>query len=167
MTDILRTAKVSECGRYRYALTRRWDASARDVLFVMLNPSVADGMRDDPTVRKCMGFARHWGLGGIRIANLFALRATYPRELHLAIKRGHDAVGPENLEHLVALAEGTNRVVLGWGAHARPYAGQVDRVVKALHRAPLYCLGTTDDGLPRHPLMLAYTTAIEPWGGRA
>jgi hypothetical protein len=163
VTDMLRTAMVSECGRYRYALTRRWDAGALDVLFVLLNPSIADGMRDDPTVRKCVGFARRWALGGIRIANLFALRATDPKELHLAIKRGNDAVGPENLEHLVELAAGTSRVVLGWGHHAQHYPEQIERVVKALNRGPLCCLGTTDDGQPRHPLMPAYTTVLEPW----
>lgn len=162
---MLRGAKVSDCGRYRYALTRRWDAGALDVLFVMLNPSTADGLRDDPTVRKCMGFARKWAFGGIRIANLFALRATEPRELHLAIRRGFDAVGPLNLEHVRALAENTSRVVLAWGAHARGYPDAVARVVAALDRGPLCCLGTTDDGLPRHPLMLPYSTPLEPFKG--
>lgn len=166
MTDMLRTAKVSECFRYRYTLTRSWDAGAREALFVMLNPSIADGMRDDPTVRKCIGFARMWALGGIRIANLFALRATDPRELHLAIRRGDDAVGPLNLEHLRALAEGTCRVVVAWGAHAKPYPEQVASVVAALANGPLCCLGTTADGMPRHPLMLPYSTVLEPWGPR-
>jgi len=163
MTDMLRTAKVSECGRYRYALTRTWDAGAREVLFVMLNPSTADGMRDDPTVRKCIGFARRWALGGIRVANLFALRATKPLELHLALRRGDDAVGPLNTEHLIALAEGTARVVLAWGANAKPYPDHVARTLDTLSRGPLCCLGKTEDGLPRHPLMLPYSTTLEPW----
>jgi hypothetical protein len=166
MTDMRRTAKVSECGRYRYALTRTWDAGAREVLFVMLNPSTADGLRDDPTVRKCIGFARRWALGGIRVANLFAMRATKPSELHGALRRGEDAVGPRNLEWVRALADGTNRVVLAWGSHAKPYPEHVERVVQALNSGPLCCLGTTDDGQPRHPLTLAYSTILEPYQGK-
>lgn len=130
----------------------------------MLNPSIADGLRDDPTVRKCIGFSRRWALGGIRIANLFAFRATDPRELHLAHRRGDDVVGPLNLEHMLAFAGDANRVVIGWGTHARPYSGRVDQVVAALRRnGPLWCLGLTDGGQPRHPLMLPYTTVLEPF----
>jgi hypothetical protein len=117
-----RGAKVSECGRYRYALTRSWDAGAREALFVMLNPSIADGTRDDPTVRR-----------------------------------------PLNVEHVRALADGTCRVVLAWGAHAKHYPEQVDRVLGALSSGPLCCLGRTDDGHPRHPLMLPYSAVLLPF----
>jgi hypothetical protein len=163
MTDMQRTAKVSECGRYRYELERRWDANARAVLLVGLNPSIADGRRDDPTARKGIGFAKRWGFGGLFMGNLYALRATYPRELHLAIRRGDDAEGPDNLKHLAELAGRVSRVVVCWGANAQGYPNQVERVVKALGDAPLFCLGTTDDGQPRHPLMLAYSTVLVPW----
>ena len=159
--EIKRGAKLSECGRYRYALTRTWDASAGEALFVMLNPSTADGRVDDPTIRKCIGFARDWGVGGIRVANLFALRATDPKELHTAHRRGEDAIGPLNIEYVQALALGAERVILAWGAHARPYVDHVRRVVTSIKARPLWCLGTTGDGQPRHPLMLAYSTKLE------
>lgn len=162
MADVQRTAKISTCQRYRYALTRTWDASKGEALFVMLNPSTANGHVDDPTIRKCMGFARLWGLGGVRVANLFALRATDPRDLHAAIRRGEDAVGPLNDEHVLALAHGVNRVVLAWGSNAHPYWHRAAHVSNVLEKYGLHCLGVTDNGQPRHPLMLAYETELEP-----
>jgi hypothetical protein len=164
-SEIARSAKISECGRYRYALTRTWNAPAGEALFVCLNPSTADGLRDDPTIRKCLGFARRWGMGGIRVANLFAYRATKPQELRRAQKRGVDIVGPMNDEHLLALAHGAGRVVVAWGAHAEPYDVRVNRVLTLL--APhvlnqrVWCFGVSKQGHPLHPLMLQYSTPLQ------
>ena len=88
------TADFSFCGQYRYTLTRVWSLERGLVLFVGLNPSTADAERDDPTVRRCVGYARRWGFGGVLVANLFAYRATDPRDL-LAVSY---PIGPRNDE---------------------------------------------------------------------
>ena len=82
--DMERSANFSRCRRYRYALWRRWAPGDDYVLLVGLNPSTADHRRDDPTIRRCIGFARDWGYSGLCVANLFAFRATYPRDLFAA-----------------------------------------------------------------------------------
>lgn len=166
MTDITRAAKLSDCGRYRYALTRTWEAKSGAVLFVMLNPSTADGLRDDPTIRKCIGFARRWGFGEIRIANLFAYRATQPQELRRAQKHGVDIVGPQNLEHILALTHGARRIVMAWGAHAEPWHPYATKVTAHVRKAAslsasLACFGVSKLGHPLHPLTLAYSTPLQ------
>ena len=90
--DMERSANFSRCRRYRYALWRRWAPGDDYGLLVGLNPSTADHRRDDPTIRRCIGFARDWGYSGLCVANLFAFRATYPRDLFAA----DDPVGPRN-----------------------------------------------------------------------
>lgn len=144
-----RSATFDATGRYRYRLTRVWDTTRRRVTFVLLNPSTADENQDDPTIRRCMGFARAWGYGGVQVLNLFAWRATRPRDLFCAA----DPVGPENARHLRAAARAGGPVVVAWGAHGA-WRGQ-DRAVLALLRArrcnPL-CLGVTRNGQPRHVL---------------
>lgn len=114
-------ASLSSDGRYRYELTRRWDNSTSTVTYVMLNPSTADASVDDPTIRRCIGFAQSHGFGGLRVLNLYAFRATQPKDMFRAI----DPVGPENDTYLGNLDTGST-VVAAWGAHARP-----DRVRQA------------------------------------
>jgi hypothetical protein len=115
--DLGMGAEFSDCGTYRYALWRTWNALQPGVLFVGLNPSTADATTDDPTIRRCIGFAKRWGYGGITMANVFAYRATDPREMTvLALER---AIGPENDAHLASLAESASFVVAAWGAHLR------------------------------------------------
>lgn len=134
-------------GPYRYLLWRRW-ADAATVLFVMLNPSTADARRDDPTIRRCSGFARAWGFGGVEVVNLFAWRATDPREL----RRAADPVGPENDRVIAAAAARNHAVIAAWGNHGA--LGERDRQVAALlARFRPRCLGApTARGAPRHPL---------------
>ncbi len=162
-------ATISPCGHYRYTLWRagfHQDLSVRKVLFVMLNPSTADALVDDPTIRKCRGFAERWGSWRFDVANLFAWRATDPKELKVAQQSGQDIVGPENGGHLAALATQASRIVVAWGAHAKrwePYTRTVARSLFTNHRGPLFCLGRTSGGFPRHPLMLAYDTPLELW----
>lgn len=141
-------------GPYRYHLWRRWDAAA-SLLFVMLNPSTADAARDDPTIRRCVGFARAWGFGAVEVVNLFAWRATDPREL----RRARDPVGPDNDRAILAAAARNQAIIAAWGNHGA--LGERDRQVAAL-LAPFgaRCLGArTSGGAPRHPLYVRATVA--------
>jgi hypothetical protein len=160
-------ATFSADRRYRYELSRWWGHEA-PLTFVMLNPSTADARFDDPTIRRCMGFARREGYGGITIANLFAFRATDPRDLLAA----GDPVGPDNQGTLIGLCASGRTVVAAWGAHAAHPAlrAQADatrdlitEVTAAYGHHPL-CLGTTAGGFPRHPLYLARTTLLVEFG---
>lgn len=143
-------AILSPCGRYRYLLTRTWDASLPVLVFCMLNPSTADASQDDPTIRRCIGFARREGCGGLAVVNLFAWRATDPDKLPLL---DGDAIGPQNRKHIVSAVKG-RRVVLAYGAHHSAHPHVVLPLLELLrqHAAGLYCLGTTKAGAPRHPL---------------
>jgi hypothetical protein len=162
---MVRGAVLSSCGRYRYRLWRRWDKALPYTVFVGLNPSTADATRDDPTLRKAVGFARRWGCGGVGIVNLFAWRDTKPANLRAARARGEDIVGPDNDEHLVASAAGADVLVCAWGQHV-PRGSTRPAEVIAMLRVPgatLECLGHNADGSPTHPLMLAYDTPRVPF----
>lgn len=146
-----RGALISECGRYRYHLSRRWtDAPA--VVFAMLNPSTADGLDDDATIRRCMAFARAWQLGGIEVVNLFAWRARDPGEL----LQTADPVGPDNDAHIDrvtwAAAREDRPVVAAWGNRAP--AGRVEQVMALQGMRRLSALAVTRHGAPAHPLYL-------------
>jgi hypothetical protein len=142
-------AVFSPCETYRYRLWRTWRPRGRVVAFVGLNPSTADATRDDPTVRRCIGFARAWGYGGLWMLNLFAIRATDPRVMRNAV----DPIGPENDAHLLATAAAAAKVVAAWGVHGT-HRGRNEEVVTLLRRAGIRisCLDLTKAGHPRHPL---------------
>lgn len=157
-----RTAVLSEDGVYRYRLARWWGGDHRAAIFVMLNPSTADAEVDDPTIGRCVGFAQSWGMGGLVVVNLYALRSTDPKGLW----KSPDPVGPTNDEHLREVAETAAMcdwpLVAAWGANARP-----DRVaqVRALPgmQKQLSHLGLTKAGAPRHPLYLRADTTRTRW----
>ncbi len=151
-------AKISDCGLYRYRLWRTWDEDKPPLVFVMLNPSTADADKDDPTIRRCMGFARRLGHGGIVVCNLFAYRATAPEVLSTVA----DPVGPMNDEEIVVACM-ARRVVAAWGAEpfARKRAADVTRRLKDAGVA-LYCLGVTKEGCPRHPLYVKGDALLIP-----
>lgn len=159
--DLVTSAAVlSPCGRYRYRLERRW-SDAPPACWVMLNPSTADAEVDDATIRRCMAFARAWNRGGIIVHNLYALRATDPRDLWAA----DDPVGPDNDDHLAHVASyactRSLPIIAAWGANARP-----DRVASVLafpYMADLLALGVTKSGAPRHPLYLRSDCTPQPW----
>lgn len=165
---IERSATISDDGVYRYMLTRRWSDAAPDA-WMMLNPSTADGTEDDPTIRRCMGFSRGWGAGGIIVVNLFALRATNPK----ALARHADPVGPENDDAILdaaaaALALG-GRIIAAWGANAM--ARERGRIVANLVAGyvgaqRLLVMGTTGEGAPKHPLYLKGDLYPRPWRAR-
>jgi hypothetical protein len=138
-------ALFSPCRTYRYALWRTWDERLPAVLFVGLNPSTADETADDPTVRRCRGFARDWGYGGFVLCNLFAYRATDPR----ALLRAEEPVGPENDRWLRHYSEQAGLIVAAWGVRGG-WRGR-DREVLGM-REEWRCLGTGKAGFPRHPL---------------
>ena len=140
-------ARFSECGRYRYRLWRRWSHDPGMALFVMLNPSTADGAQDDPTIRRCVAFAQRWGCGALSVVNLFAFRSTDPAGLLTAT----DPVGPDNDEAIRQAAADASLVVMAWGAHAM--AAERGRQVLPMLRAPHY-LKLNRDGSPAHPLYL-------------
>lgn len=156
------SAIISECGQYRYLLQQPSEVDHPDratALFVMLNPSTADAELDDPTIRRCRGFARDWGCAGLNVANLYAYRATKPADLWTA---AHPE-GPLNDYYLASLARDHKDFVCAWGANARPervYA--VSEILKA-SGARLWCLGTTKSGAPRHPLYVRADQPLIPW----
>ncbi len=147
-------------GPYRYLLWRRW-ADAASVLFVMLNPSTADALRDDPTIRRCLGYARAWGFGAVEVVNLFAWRATDPREL----RRAGDPVGPGNDRVIAEAAARNHAVIAAWGLHGA-LLDRGSRVAALLAPFGARCLGATAAGMPRHPLYLRATAATTSWPTR-
>jgi hypothetical protein len=158
------SAALSADRLYRYELTRMWGAEPH-ATFVMLNPSTADADVDDPTIRRCIGFARSWGCGGLVVVNLYALRATQPADLW----RAADPVGPDNDEHLslaLYLARGsTGPVVAAWGAHAKPDRVRFLTDAARDHGVQLLALKVTKAGAPGHPLYLRADAEPMPWGG--
>jgi len=145
------SARISPCGRYRYELRREWSMSVekRFCMFVMLNPSTADAMQDDPTIRRCIAFAKAWGYDALTVGNLYAYRATDPSELWTV----DDPVGPENDERLAIMASYASRIVAAWGANARPErANQASLVLERYGR--IHGLKMTKSGNPSHPLYL-------------
>lgn len=143
---------------FRYALERRW-GSGPFVLFVGLNPSTADEHVDDPTIRRCVGFAKAWGYGGLLMGNLYGFRATDPRALRTAA----DPVGPDTDVWLTTMMVRSGLVVAAWGANrlARDRAPDVLAALGGLRN--VRHLGLTKDGSPRHPLYLPGGVLPEPF----
>lgn len=147
---LVRSAEVSECGRYRYWLRRSWQTggNGKAVCFVMLNPSKADAMIDDPTVVRCMNFTRSWGYSIMYVVNLFAFRATDPREL----KTADDPVGPRGDVELAACRT-ADLVIAAWGPKGT-LLGRDKAALRLLAGKPLHCLRLTKYGHPQHPLFV-------------
>lgn len=157
--DAASAATYSPDSRYRYALTRDWAAGQR-VLFVMLNPSTATEVQNDPTVERCERRARTLGFGGFAVANIFAFRATDPR----VMRAEPDPVGPANDAMIHDLAMRSDRIICAWGSHGL----HLDRgaSVAALLRATardLHHLGLTKGGQPKHPLYISYDQQPRLW----
>jgi hypothetical protein len=156
------SAVISECGTYRYTLHRpipcalRWN---NPCLFWLINPSTADASIDDPTTRRCMGFAQLWNCTSLTIVNSFALIDTDPSEL----AKHKDPVGPANDWHVAeqVAAHRLGVIVVGWGANkmARARVPELAHLLEGVH-----CLGRTKAGDPRHPLYIRKTQQPEPWG---
>ncbi len=139
------TAKLSACRTYRYALWRTWDDSKPYVMFVGLNPSTADENTDDPTLTRCINYAKSWGFGGVCMANLFAFRATDPA----VMKSAKDPVGGENNNWLKKLANNAGLVVAAWGNDGS-YMSRSNHIRELL--PDMHCLKLNKSGEPAHPL---------------
>lgn len=169
--DSASSARLSDCGRYRYTLSRRWDSGDLQVVYVALNPSTADASQDDPTIRRMRFFAERALNSSMVIVNLFALRATNPRELW-AVSHA-ERVGPENLQHLRSQAQRARRtgepVIFAFGAVNPPAAhrdsvrAHIETVCGIFDGCAVWCLGTTQAGWPRHPLYLPRTAPAREW----
>jgi len=152
-------AIFDRCSRYRYALWRAWSADYPRVAFILLNPSTADEQWNDPTIRRCMGFARAWEFGAVEVVNLFAYRAT---EAKMLLKID-DPVGEENDRFLLQAVERCSTVVVGWGTRGT-LLGRDRQVISQLSgRNDVYCLGTTSGGQPRHPLYVKGDAILVPF----
>jgi len=155
---VRRRTIFSACRTFRYVLWRELDAdNPRYALFIGLNPSTADEVADDPTIRRCKDFARRWGYGAVCVVNLFAYRATKPTEL----KAAPAPVGRANDRWLVRVASKAAVVVAAWGVHGS-FAGR-DQAVISLLSVPLSYLAFTKGGHPRHPLYLKRTCVPRSW----
>lgn len=141
-------------GMYRYSLWREWCPDSLPVAFIMLNPSTADDRKDDPTIRRCIGFAHAWGFGALEVVNLFAYRATDSRKL-IGVD---DPVGPENDGYIMHAVERCSYIVVAWGTKGvlLDRNRQVIRLLAGWRHVG--CLGVTKDGHPRHPLYVRGNT---------
>ncbi|KAF0676567.1 DUF1643 domain-containing protein [Profundibacterium mesophilum] len=161
--DAESSALYSPCERYRYELTRVWDSAGARVLFVMLNPSTATELANDPTVERCERRARALGFGGFRVCNIFAWRDTDPR----ALRRANDPVGPQNDAAIAGSAEWADSIVCAWGTHGA-YQDRGPAVETLLRQAghEISHLGLTKHGHPKHPLYIPYAAQPQPWPGQ-
>lgn len=156
---MIRNAIFSPNRAYRYYLERVWNSALPVLAIIGLNPSTADETQDDPTIRRCIAFAKQDGYGAVVMLNLFAYRSTDPKRL----PEVYDPIGPHNNNMLRRHTDGRD-VLLAWGTrgglYARDYA-----VVGLLQGKALLCLGKTKDGHPKHPLYLKSDTSMQPWEG--
>ncbi|WP_168123973.1 DUF1643 domain-containing protein [Paenibacillus sp. HB172176] len=148
--ELLKDAVIDSTGKYRYSLVRHWDSQKPKALFIMLNPSTADADIDDPTIRRCIGFAKSWGCGALEVVNLFAYRATNPDELRMC----DDPIGRENDMHIRRAALRADKIILAWGTKGG-LLGRNGKVMELLQSfAWVYCLDRSKDGHPKHPLYI-------------
>lgn len=147
--EMIKGAQFSGCRKYRYALWRTWEEGDGHVMFIGLNPSTADETKDDPTIRRCVGYAKRLGYGGLYMLNLFAFRATNPKDL----KRADDPVGPENDKFLRMYFDVLGFNIACWGTHG-DFMDRGKEVIELLGRENLQCFSITKNGQPKHPLYL-------------
>lgn len=157
-------AVFSSCGLYRYALIRNWtspllDEEVKRVAFIGLNPSTADATKNDPTVRRCIQFAKDWGYTGIVMLNAFAYRATDPHVMKMAV----DPTGGQNDSVLAHVCDQMDCVVACWGTHCGHRRRDAELSLLLPQHAPIDCLGFTQGGLPKHPLYLKSSTVPVPF----
>ena len=147
---MLKSAILSSCQKHRLQLWREWDSNLPQVLFIMLNPSTADHEQDDPTLRRCIDFAKQWGYGGLYIGNLYSLRAADPKTLLKVSKFSHI----DNCKHVSTMAQQCQLVVCAWGNY--PIIKKLGiplNIFKQLNQK-LHCIDLSKTGTPKHPLYL-------------
>ena len=158
MTDLLikSSAAISDCGKYRYELKRNW-GDGPTCGFIMLNPSTADASIDDPTIRRCIGFAKREGCGGLIVVNLYAYRATKPADLW-ALDPSERIGGPEAGIRLHKAVAESEIMIAAWGAKTH----RAEHWIVERYGARLKCLGKTKEGHPRHPLYVRADAPLIP-----
>lgn len=152
---VLRKASFSRCKQYRYSLSRHWNVGQGRCVFIGLNPSTADASADDPTIRRCMGFARDWGYREMIMVNLFAFRTPHPQLL----KAATDPEGAQNRRALKRNCISAERIVAAWGNHGT-YQNQDSRMAVIWQGLSVHCFGLTKTGQPLHPLYQARTASL-------
>ena len=149
------TAIISDCQKYRYRLTRNFGMVGIDTCcFIMLNPSTADAEQDDPTIRRCIGYAKAIGCGELTVVNLFAWRSTDPRALYGMSKQM--AIGPENDRHIAEACNASHVIICAWGNHGTLFnrSDEVLKLIRAQQGARPMALKVSKTGQPGHPLYL-------------
>ena len=165
---MIKDAKLSPCGKYRYQLTRQWSIQTSSmnlshVVFVMLNPSIADDKIDDQTIRKCIGFSTTWGYAMFRAVNVVAYRATKPKD----IPKDGSAEGLDNVYWIEETIRQGSIIVAAWGNKIKRLSRHYEIAESIIHRVstnnniPVMCLGLNQDGSPKHPLMPSYNTQLQ------
>jgi hypothetical protein len=156
-------AVFSDCRRYRYRLWRIWDASLSPACFILMNPSTADEIANDPTVERCQRRAAMLGYGGLIVVNVFAWRETDSRKLPKLVAAGTDITGPDNDAAILSAARESKLVVCGWGKPGE-LNGRGRSVVRLLNDAGItpHALAVNADGSPKHPLYIGYSIKPTP-----
>lgn len=163
LTGFTSQATFSNDGLYRYSLRRDWDGLKPSCLFALLNPSTADMFNDDPTVRRCTGYAKRWGYGSLEVVNLFGWRSTDPKIL----PKLDDPIGADNDTSIAEAVKRATLVVVAWGVHGglRNRDRHVLALIRGLGAVP-HSLRVTKEGFCEHPLYLPGTLRPAPYLGR-
>ncbi len=153
-------AIYSDCERYRYALTRVWKFEASRLVFIMLNPSTATEVQNDPTVERCERRARTLGFGSLQVTNIFAWRDTDPKKMRTA----KDPIGPDNDKTIMEACSWGDQIIAAWGTHGAHLGRgvQVKQILRSSDK-PVFHLGISKGGHPKHPLYIAYSQKPEIW----
>lgn len=154
MSNMVRGAEFDPTGHYRYHLWRIWDLNKLRITWIMLNPSTADGQKDDATIRRVIGFSKLWGFGGADIFNIFALKSTDP---HALLRHG-SPIGPAN-DFKLRVASTKTEIIAAWGSWGDRFPDRVKELRQILFNSNVYCLGRTKNGQPLHPLRLPNNTS--------
>ncbi|MBD8591207.1 DUF1643 domain-containing protein [Peribacillus simplex] len=149
LDEIQMDAIIDETGEYRYSLFRGWDRDLPRMVFIMLNPSTANHYEDDPTIRRCISFAKLWGYGSFEVVNLFAYRATNPKELSSC----KDPIGKDNDKFIIDALKRADLAVAAWGTKGKLYNRNIE-VLSYLTNFDLFYLSLTKEGHPKHPLYI-------------
>lgn len=156
--DSIAGAIFNESRTHRYTLWRTWGIKTNRVLFIMLNPSTADEVVLDPTIKKCIKFAKQWGFGGIDICNLFALRSTNPKLLYTH----ENPIGDDNDQWITTTATLAKQIIVAWGKHGK-LLNRSECVYNLLKNYQLFSLNNNNDNSPEHPLYVPFSNEPKLW----
>ena len=161
---IVASAEMSPCTKYRYSLERIWDITKPTILWIGMNPSTADALHDDPTCAREMTFSKTWGYGQYWKANVMDWRATFPKDIPTDPQ---EAISSAGRQKLLAMASTAKMVIAAWGKPPGKLELEARALAKTLQglNITLYCLGTNQDGSPKHPLYLKKSLTPIPWTG--